>query len=409
MEKALYLDRTPENTPDSETPIIDRGKAQIYGHHLIQLSNTRNATTQLGGSIIDPRRFEQYYDQGKLRNDQNYVENCEKRFQNTGSELAGETQGKWARMLEGMFLDGVNTGAWLGNIDKDGKRLFSATAHQTTKFDDYRHNLDAVVSLNFENPIKDEEYNLEAAQIFFGVDVTTRNDQKKLWEKLTKSYNSNEELPFGFSLLDYYEDERSLGKIPMLPRYLIGISAGDVKSISETNSVDPQTGHMINLQPNSGQNLIVRFKILSEIRAQNELYQAMLPDDIDTEMLERADMMLGLTDQCLNRALGRCTEMMVARKCLPKALLQEVEENMRTNKAGRARMKIEKYLLDDGRKRFAENQQLFELPREGDDVYAQIITMTKNLTEASYSGELDRYRGVMVHNQKGGLPVELAE
>lgn len=346
--------------------------------------------------------FQDIYPDTKLASDRRYLAKAESYMTERNAQGA-------AMVFEQMFLDGITAGAWLGNIEVENGKMqttFTVDARGAARYDDVRHKVDAFATLKFKEPIEDEDYGIITEQAVMGFDVTVNSSREALYEKLTKSYNDQTELPFGFSHLDYYENRQTRGKLAMMPRYVIGVSGYDVRAIQEIAQVRPGSG-IVNFGVNSGQNLINRFKVLSEIRAQNELFQAMMPDELDSEMLQQANANLYVIDECLHDALVECTRALIKTKCLPKAVLDEVETADKAGHGMKARNVVEKYLLQRSQEIFADeaNDALRHGRRvPGDqDTFVQIMECCHELTEAAYAGDLDEYRGVMAHNQGIGM------
>ncbi len=212
----------------------------------------------------------------------------------------------------------------------------------------------------------------------------------------------DQELPFGFSHLDYYSSESGHSRLPMLPRYTIGIGASDVNAVMETARIRERDG-TVDFGLFSGQNLINRFKVLSEIRAQNELYQAMLPDEMESEIVQQANMQLFVADECLHRALEICTMEMVKRKCLPAKVITDVETTQRKGRSTKARNIVQEYLLEHSQEIFdleSKERKLRGKEAYGDgDTFVQITQLCNGLKAAAYSGRLEEYRSISVHNR----------
>lgn len=342
--------------------------------------------------------FQDVYPPEKLASDCRYLDTA-KQHMETRNE-----QGL-AMLFEQMFIDGITAGAWLGNVEvtKAGMQTnFTVDARGAAAYDDIRHKVDAFATLDFKEPIVDEDYDTETSRVVLGFDVTLNADREKVLEKLTKAYNDKAELPFGFTHLDYYENRHERKGMVMLPRYVIGISGYDVRAIKESTQVKPGT-EMLNFNLNSGQNLINRFKVLSEIRAENELYQAMLPDDLDSESSQEANASLFAVDQCLHGALLKCTKAIMTSKCLPRAILEQVEAATKSGREGKARGIIEDYLFERSKQAFLEEADRARRNGKsvagGEDTFVRIMECCRSLTEAAYAGELEEYRGAGQHNR----------
>lgn len=347
--------------------------------------------------------FADIYPPEKIASDRRYVQKFEKYVSPEGKNALAPAQ-----IFEQMFTQGVMLGNWLGNVGfANGQTFekFSIEAHNTLPYDDLRNKIDMFATLTFAEPIEDEDYGASIDQMALGFDVTTNNSREKLLDKLTRFYNGGQKLPFGFSHLDYYSNGSEHSALPMLPRYTIGLSATDVNAVAETASVRPTNG-TVDFGLFSGQNLINRFKVLAEIRAENELYQAMLPDDMDAEMVQQANVQLYAVDQCLHEALNVCTRELVNRRCLPPPVIAEVEAAEQRGHGMRARNIVQEYLLQRSQEIFdSESNERSAWGREtlGDgDTFVQIIQLCDELKDAAYAGKLDKLRKVMAHNQ--GIP-----
>lgn len=352
------------------------------------------------GDDLEMADFADVYPTEKIASDQRYVQKFEKHVSPEAKNALAPAQ-----IFEQMFTQGVMLGNWLGNVGfADGRTFekFAVEAHNTLPYDDIRNKIDTFTTLAFAEPIEDEDYGVSIDRMALGFDVTTNNSREKLLDKITRFYNGAQELPFGFSKLDYYSDGSQHGALPMLPRYTIGLSATDVKAVAETARVRP-ANDTVDFGLFSGQNLINRFKVLSEIRAENELYQAMLPDDMDTEIVQQANIQLYAVDQCLHEALNVCTRELVNRRCLPAPVLAEVEAAEQKGRGMQARNIVEKYLLQRSQEIFdSESNERSAWGREtlGDgDTFVQIIQLCDELKDAAYAGKLDEFREVRAHNQ----------
>lgn len=384
-----------ENQRNTETRKLQRETMRNVGRKVLSAGTIEHATRVRNVQMED---FQGVHPPAKLTADRSYLDRVEQAMDTRNEKGA-------AMLFEQMFLDGITVGAWLGNVEVTEAGMqtsFTVDARGTTKYDDISHKVDAFATLDFKEPIIDEDYDTETSQVVLGFDVTINADREKIYEKLTKAYNDRIKLPFGFSHLDYYENRRERKMVAMLPRYVIGVSGYDVRAIEESTRVRPEVGTLV-FDLNSGQNLINRFKVLSEIRAENELYQAMLPDDLDSAMLQEANASLYAIDQCLHGALLKCTSAIMKSKCLPRAVLERVETATRSGREVKARGIIEEYLLQRSQKAFLEEASQVGQngrPRCGDkDTFVQIMECCRNLTDAAYAGKLDAYRGVKEHNQ----------
>lgn len=344
--------------------------------------------------------FTDVYPPEKIAADERYVQKFEKLVPaDEKNELAP------AQVFEQMFTNGVVLGNWLGNVGfADGHTVnkFSVQAHNTLPYDDIRNKIDTFTTLTFAEPIEDEDYGTSIDKVTMGFDVTTNNSREKLLDKITRFYNGQQELPFGFSQLEYYSDRAGHGPLTLVPRYTIGLSMSDVNAVAETARIREKDG-TVDFGLFSGKNLVNRFKILSEIRAENELYQAMLPDDMDSEIVQQANVQLFAIDQCLHDALEVCTQELVNRRCLPPQVIAEVEAAQHKGRGTQARNIVQEYLLSRSQEIFdSESKERATWGKEtlGDgDTFVQIIQLCDELKDAAYAGDLDEYREVSAHNR----------
>lgn len=291
--------------------------------------------------------------------------------------------------LETIFIDGVNTGSWLGETTS-AHNAYQARAYPTASYDDFSHRLDVAVELIFHSPIQSHDGKTILRRATIGIDTTLIGDSTGLREKLTRHYNDPIELPFGFSHLDYYVHEQQREVRPLLPRYVVGLNAYEVKAIwRELKSGQDATA----FQSQSATSLRTRFKILMEIRRQNLLYFAMLPEDTTGKMARTAALLIEAVDECLNAALDDCTRQIIAREAVPRIVFAVTRSG---KKRRTERERIEDFLISDNRRRYT-NQ----------DPFTNIVGEAQRLLDALYASPannplrraLEKRRKIMVHNQ----------
>lgn len=358
------------------------------------------ALMQFDDSGIKMSDFVGIYGAKKVMRDQEWVLGL-------AQEMAKSRKSPEAAQFEDIFIQGVNIGNWLGNLTtaRHGGPEFDAFAMKAALLDDLSGKTDDVVELKFAEPIEGEDGS-SIASVKLAFDVTTTPQRKAIRDKLTKSCNSGRvDLPFGFTHLEYYENGDERGPVARLPRYTIGLSKYDIRDIWERSSVDTRYGGKIRQMPPSPQ---TQFKVLTEIRAQNELFYAMLPEDAD----EALRLELEATDECLQGALTSCAQLMVKRGMLPRAVRDKIEaEHKRLAAAGarnvttRDRGIIEEYLLESSHAYFQVSEQerarrTGEKPEaDQDDPFVQIVTEARRLVTMAQKGELDEYRKPMPRNK----------
>ena len=175
----------------------------------------------------------------------------------------------------------------MGNVSsKTGRAPFKVSPIYTavdstgTPYDDVVNRIDYAVSIH---PTDGQEESI------IGFDVTLNNDA--LTDKLFRTTNDERKnLPFGFSGLDYgyLPDETMLSKMRNIPRYCVAMNL-DEETAKTYNyhydflmSKEAKTAKteriMESLNYLKHFNARARFEVLSEVFAQNELFQAMLPE-----------------------------------------------------------------------------------------------------------------------------------
>lgn len=378
--------------PELNCNTLDRSSARRLGR--LAVVNALKANSEPEISIDD---FGDVYDAAKISADKRYVAEVEKYFDES-SEL------KTATVFEQLFINGVVLGNWLGGTTVEGDGVvedFTPSARSANRYDDLRNRIDTAVTLNFDEPVRDDDNRDTMKKLVLGFDVTVNNSKQQLVDKITRSSNTKIELPFGFSRMAYYQDSEGHGKIPLMPRYVVGLSGDTVNEVLRLSKVRT-TDNTVDFELFSAKNLINRFKILSEIRAENELYQAMLPDRLNSRVLRSASTQLYIADRCLHKALKVCTRELVNRKCLPQAINEKVAEAEANGRGTKARNIILEYLLQRDQEIFDSESK--ERRAQGKaiigtgDTFVQIMQICSQLQEAAYSGKLNRFREVGKRN-----------
>lgn len=333
------------------------------------------------GNTVRMSDFVAIHGQRKVLADQQYtLERAEKR----------RRQGKRpeADLLETIFIDGVNVGGWLGDVTGDDN-AYKIQAQPTAWYDDFSHRLDVAVELTLRKPVHSHDGHYTLKHVTIGVDTTLGGDPTFIREKLTWHYNDSVRLPFGFSHLDYYAHGQRRDVRAMLPRYVIGLNVHEVRAIWD----EVRLGD--GFRPDSAISLQTRFKVLAEIRRQNLLYFAMLPEGHIGKTTRMAALQIEAVDECLNAALRDCTRQIVSQQVLP----QEIFAATQPGSGGRRlteRDAVEKFLIKDNRNRY------FNI-----DPFTQIIGESRRLLKALYAPlennalrrALEERRAVMEHNR----------
>lgn len=381
-----------ETSTEANREVMDRASAQRLGR--LAVVNALKANSEPEIAIDD---FSDTYSADKISADKRYIAGVEKHFGE--SNKLGT-----ANVFEQLFINGVMLGNWLGGTTvEDGGVVedFTPSARSTNRYDDLRNRIDTAVTLNFDEPVRDDDNYNTMKKLVLGFDVTVNNSKEQLLDKITRSSNTEMELPFGFSRLTYYQDGDSHGKIPLMPRYVVGLSGETVNNVLRSAGVR-STDNTVDFELFSEQNLLNRFRILSEIRAENELYQAMLPDKLDSHVLKGASTQLYIADKCLHKALKVCTRELINRNCLPTEISEKVAEAEAGGRGTKARNIILEFLLKRDQEKFdlqsKERRLQGKVVTGTSDTFVQIIQICNQLQEAAYSGKLDRFRGIGKRN-----------
>lgn len=373
-----------------------------------QLGATSLASYAKGYLSLNMEDFSQVYTPGEIRRDQEYVQEMKAKF---GSHSPQADQ------FEGLFVDGIVNAGWLGQIDREtGNEDFSVLAAETTDYDDISNAVDAYAVLDFGRRMP-EIGNRKKLPI--GFDVTISGSDKVVMGKLTKFYSDGVELPYGYSHIKYYYDGNIRREMPEVLRYVIGISGYNVKYIEKKQNSD--TGRY-SFGADTSRNFINRFKVLAEMRAENELYSAMLPDERELPAEKRADRDLEFTGELIEKAYRRTVKAIVERRMIADADIRRMAEKDLAEKPDVSRKLckiVEDYYLELSHRQYLEDveeqtlkqKQRGEEPKEPDpndpheDTFVQIISCCRRLIDAAYTegengvGLLDKYRRVAQHNQ----------
>lgn len=319
----------------------------------------------------------------------------------------GKTGDFYAKRFEWKLVVGIQAGRWLGNVGNDP--AFTTVSHVSADYDDYIHRLDVFTTLRLKEPIIRERKSgnpLKISQVPIAFDATVSTNSAKIEEKLTKMSNSGTDLPFGFTQIDYYTDNRQKRALESCPRYVIGISSRETKDcVSDRDLQD------ISCEPNAN-NTTMRFKVLSEMRAQNRLFQAMLPEksaqepDRHKRILRRnAQLILGRMEEILTNGLEECAKIIL--NPASRVLSDRVREKV--NAADDKVAAIEEAMLESSRVKFmldyenilGEDYDPNDLNEENCDTYNKIVLTARRLTElAKTTTELDQHKTIGRHHKE---------
>ncbi len=413
----------PERAVVSSSERAPRTADRLVGQQAISAANQgeRAKPRATYSPILEMADFADVYSPTKIQQDERYCARMRENFRDQKlvkeAERAGVSEEELVQIRGGServdrslqfekdVVRGIQVGRWLGNLpDQNGALPFTTRTYETTDFDDIVSRIDVFTTLKFREPLETDT-GLEITQLPLGFDVTTNGTRQRVEEKLTKHYSHNAELPFGFSKLTYYTDGKQKGPLELVPRYVIGVGAGDMGAIQRSLQ-----GTAPNL--NAARVLETRFKILAEIRAENELYEAMLPDgayESDDIRLRRAAGYIEATDAQLNRALDLCAQAMVEHKALPPTIREQLDD-IPPQHRGKRRKLIEDYLLQKSHEDYLENQRQIharlgtyynQADDPADHPFVQIINSAHRLTAAAQDDDspLQQRRKITTHNQ----------
>lgn len=360
-----------------------------------------------------------YYPPQEINADRNYIRHCQERYRDRDEDGEDTPSKTRAKQFEMMFLYGVQRNAWLGNtLNIFGQPPFTTDTSATTEYDDYRHRIDAFTTLTFAKAQPNAEHQASSIRAVMGFDATISGNRKVITEKLTRCSNDKQTpLPFGFSQIKYYVNNRSASRQLLVPRYVIGISGQRVQDLQEMARIERQNGKITDMRFNTGQSAMTRFMVLSEIRAQNELYKTMLPDQLDTPMLKKAAISLDVISEQLNGALDQCVDRLARLKWVMGDSKLSPQTAQTPEQRAELRQYVEQRVMDHWRQEFIEGEEEKARRRNGgflppdfqpspafSDTYVQIMQCTQRLTDAAKKGKLNTHRKVMAHTEPFMMP-----
>ena len=348
-----------EDKVDQEKPIV---KKQTTSQE--KTANQKKTKINLAPRVI-MEDFTDIYSSSEINSDQKYISGTEARIEKTPYL---QKQQRLANAFEQFFIHGVLNGGWLGRKDTNG---ITAAATSTCKYDDYRNRIDAFSTLYHRS---EKDGKLYASTI--GIDVTISGDKKTILDKLTRTSNDNIKRPFGFSKLKYFTNGRSHCSIENVPRYIIGVSEYDVKDIAKLTKFDSRK-NLLNFNTNSAKNLEYRYKVLSEMYAENQLYLSRKPEKTVSDTEKEAYSKLTNMDKRLKQAL------LIASEEIAKKGYLGISEHLTGDRLISA---VETKLIERSKQYFKEEQKELQLKRPDlvldsnhADTYVQIITCTREL------------------------------
>ena len=348
-----------ESAPEA---IRSRKENQNTGNKTVEVAVQKKAKISSSPKVV-MKDFTDCYSLSEINADQKYVKATESRIGIDSNEQ------KLAKDFERFFIHGVLNGGWLGRRDTNG---ITAAAAPTCKYDDYKNRIDVFSSLYHRS---EKDGKLYASTI--GIDVTISGDKGTIMDKLTRTSNDNVKRSFGFSKLKYFTNGRDRYPIENIPRYVIGVSNYDVKDIQELTKFDPRTG-LLNFNTSSVKNLEYRFKVLSEMYTENQLYLSKKPKELTSDAEKKAYDKLINMDSQLKQALLRASKEIARKGYLG------VPSNLEGDKLISA---IEAKIISKSKQYFEEEKKELRLKRPDldlnskthTDTYVQIITCAREL------------------------------
>ena len=265
-----------------------------------------------------------------------------------------------SKLFERLFVIGTVTSGWLGDEnDEDHGAGIVIGARLASEYDDLCHGIDSFVTIGRRNPSEEKgsgdifgHYLTDSVTI--GFDTTLSERSRSLEDKLKKPFN----YPFhyGFTKLTFYEVGDKKCNYGTLPRYVVGLSKGDVKHIER----DGRNNDAI-FNINTTENLKNRFKILSEIKIENDLFTMALPKNINPYNDTGNAQDLFIVDHYTNVALKHAANSLLKKG--PEAIADEdvLERAMLARKEGRLddMVKIIRdYLILESQEQFKKNKRV---------------------------------------------------
>lgn len=275
------------------------------------------------------------------------------------------TDVKNAEILETLTNWGITELGWLGNFahtDDEGKvtKPFLAYAESAREFDDKRHRVDTVVTLQVGEDVTREFPTIEGGRIVMGLDVTTWEcntgvtkgvaeveELEYFADKISRTNNETNEfqevVPFGFTQVDFYLDpwkfdeagRRVRRGLRWVPRFVIGIRGREAEEIQKRDFC--YKGKAQGYVPKAAEVLqgdwrtaVAGFKVMSEIRAQAEMLMQMMPEDFkkSAECMAAREQLAVIRDKMrrgLKRSVERTGSLLAEAGLLPAGLARQIQ------------------------------------------------------------------------------------
>ncbi|MDO4611878.1 MAG: hypothetical protein Q4B29_00215, partial [Candidatus Saccharibacteria bacterium] len=189
--------------------------------------------------------------------------------------------------------------------------------------------------------------------------------------------------------------------------YIVGVSTTDAEKIDNFLKNNGQHAKQKFMQEEIG--LTTRFKVLSEIRAQNNLYQSMLPDDYSNDPItKQAEAIIYAVDDILNDARKICIEQMIRRKALEAPADFKSKRNsgsifkegptFEELKGYWTPSRVQNWLIEKSLAKQKEEKGGDPKVEDSRDTFVQIISSCQKFHKLATDGELDEFRKTMKHN-----------
>jgi len=163
---------------------------------------------------INPDDFSDLYDPKDIKRDKDYIEKRKQQFEKDyQADPRSREHKEWATILEAILNQQIELNEWLGE---------DATTTQTSDFDDIANGIDTIVTW---------QRDLGSSSLGLAVDVTFSTNTGDKLRKIKESIDQGK-----LSEIKYYysEDLGFKGKLTNVPRVVIGMEIGTVKSIVDT-------------------------------------------------------------------------------------------------------------------------------------------------------------------------------
>ncbi len=351
------------------------------------------------------RSFNDFYDNRKIRADERTVLKIEQKLH------ISEDPKKRSIAFENMlvrciqdrhFFDDLYTTVEYTNRGAKFKEHvnFNIDTRHTAKYDDYCRGTDFFSTIGVSDKFREDFPGF--SEVIIGFDATYNSNPHKIETKLRKSYSDHINLPFGFSALEYYKKPGEHGNARLVPHYVLGLNYYD---IDEFLDEEKNYGHI-----SKKTEYITKFKLLSEIQAESMLFISMLPDDMDDTEAENAGTILCGFKKIITEARNNCADKIIRNKFVPPNVLKQIEECPK-----RKSEIIETELIIEGAAKYEEEfkkdtakyyRRLLRDPNFRDpppeytgDIFGSVITITSDLKDKAYKGELEDERRIMDHSR----------